>query len=289
MYNTNMPKLGQHFLRDAGALRRIASALEIEAGDSIVEIGPGHGELTRFLLPRAKEAGAELVLVEKDRRLAVSLLGSLGSEPVRIVHEDALRAIPGIAKKASALKLAGNLPYYLSGRLFRLLYALEPRPELSVFTLQKEVAERIAAKPPRMNRLAASVQFWAEPEILGNLPARSFLPPPKVDSAIIRLRRKREAAPVSPERFDRILGLLFRQPRKTVRNNIASGTDREKAEKMLGEAGISGDQRPQDLGMPEIFELARVYPTKDHDGAANPEDRGRSASSGTYGTFADDL
>ena len=205
MYNTNMPKLGQHFLRDAGALRRIASALEIEAGDSIVEIGPGHGELTRFLLPRAKEAGAELVLVEKDRRLA------------------------------------------------------------------------------------ASVQFWAEPEILGNLPARSFLPPPKVDSAIIRLRRKREAAPVSPERFDRILGLLFRQPRKTVRNNIASGTDREKAEKMLGEAGISGDQRPQDLGMPEIFELARVYPTKDQDGAANPEDRGRSASSGTYGTFADDL
>src|SRR3989344_4254862 len=161
-------KLCQHFLINQSAIKKMIKSLKLKSGETIVEIGPGKGALT---FPLIKECGAndcKIIAVERDPELAASLelLAVRNNLQIEIIKDDALKILSEITKtyklKPISYKLVGNIPYYITGKLLRILSELKNKPSLTVLTIQKEVAERIAAVPPKMNLLAAAVQFWAE-------------------------------------------------------------------------------------------------------------------------------
>ncbi len=272
-----MQKLGQHFLKNKPALKLIVKALELKPGETVIEIGPGHGELTEEI--RRESGGGRIIAIEKDERLAKELQKKReGEKNLEIVHGDALKFLKSFPAPFSLLptpfKLVGNIPYCITGHLLRTISELEQKPERCVFTIQKEVAERIVAKPPRMNRLAASVQFWAEPKILKILPAKDFIPPPKVDSAIVRFNTLYPIPNTpDPKKYYAAVRAIFAQPRKTILNNLSSvilitakNPDcrqeriprqvRDDIIKELEKIGVKPNARPQDLNMGDIIALA---------------------------------
>ncbi len=261
-----MRKLGQHFLKNERIVKRIIDAIEVSLNDRVIEIGPGHGELTFPLLKTCTAAGASLSVIEKDGRLAADLAEKLEGV-ADVTPGDALEAIGEILSRPEnrTVKLTGNLPYYITGHLLRIISEASRRPERCVFMVQREVAERICARPPRMNRLAASVQFWSDPEIVTAVPRGDFSPPPKVESAVISLKRKKTGAGDMEERYYRAIRTIFSQPRKTLGNNIAAELKRGGVSKEASTAKISllGDgilptQRPQDLSVEQISRIAEA-------------------------------
>jgi len=250
-------RLGQHFLKNKEKIRKIAGSLDLERGDFVVEIGPGHGELTEEL--RSKNHELRIIAIEKDSMLVQELREKFHSAAhgpkLEIIEGDALKILPELPIN---YKLVGNIPYYITGYLLRTIGELDSKPRLIVFTVQKEVAERICAEPPKMNLLAASVQFWAEPEIIGYIPKKDFSPQPKVDSAIIRLRIKNYESGIK-EGYYKLVKVLFKQPRKTILNNLADGLKIKKdyLAQRLGELGINPLDRPQNLNVEKISELAK--------------------------------
>lgn len=259
---STMRKLGQHFLKNKSALRLIAESLDLAAQDIIIEIGPGHGELTEFL---AAANVKKIIAIEKDGDLFESLKKKFrGDDRVDIVPGDALTMLPTVIQnykfKILNYKIAGNIPYYITGHLFRVVSELEHKPERCAFTIQKEVAERICSVPPRMNRLAASVQFWASAKIVKVLPPGDFSPPPKVSSAIIALETVRQDH-VEAGHYYAAVRALFAQPRKTLVNNIAKATGQKGgavAEKLSSIGMIPGD-RPQNLSVSDIVAIAKAF------------------------------
>jgi len=253
-----MRRLGQHFLKNQEILRKIASALEISETDIIVEIGPGHGELTRHILDQNPK---RLIAIEKDKNLAVKLADSLQKNNLEVILGDALKELPLLTRDLqSEYKLSGNIPYYISGYLFRTMESLEKKPALSVFTVQKEVAGRIAAEPPQMNLLAASVCFWAEPKIISFVSKKDFSPAPKVDSAVILLKTRLSESPIDRKNYYPFIKALFKQPRKTILNNLSAlETNKEKLKEKLEKQGVDPSLRGQDLSFEEILELSRVF------------------------------
>ncbi len=268
-----MEYLGQHFLRDEGVLQQITDSLKIESGDVIVEIGPGHGELTRHLL----EAGPKkIIAIERDKELAKDLefrIQNLGLKNIRIIEGDALKEVKDQISKIKdtnqkseiikGLKIVGNIPYYITGYLLRILGELEHKPELIVLTIQKEVAERVCAKPPKMNLLAASVQFWATPSLEAVINKKAFSPSPEVDGAVIKLVPKTVDKKVV-KRYYELIKIVFKQPRKTILNNLVSGTDlaKDRAVEKLIKVGISPNDRPQNLTVSKIKDLSDEFYVK---------------------------
>jgi 16S rRNA (adenine1518-N6/adenine1519-N6)-dimethyltransferase len=286
-----MQKLGQHFLKNDMVAKKIIAALELRAGDSVIEIGPGHGELTVPLAHACAAAGASLMAIEKDVRLADGLHKKIAEEKigVEIECDDALKILPkAIAKikkgdgAAPTLNLVGNLPYYITGKLLRIISELEPdlAPERCIFMLQREVAERMVAAPPAMNRLAASVQFWADAKIIAHVPRADFSPPPKIDSAVIELITKtasqnplatirtKPPALLSPTLYYEAVRVIFAQPRKTLLNNITAASiplkkiptntlKREIIER-FEKIEIDPMARPQDLSVEQIISIANA-------------------------------
>lgn len=260
-------KLGQHFLQDKRVLEAASEAAAIKPKDTVVEIGPGHGELTEYLLSAEPR---RLLLIEKDKRLAEALAEIL-AEPskkgtVKIIEGDALRIIPMLPVKEKLAdgeyKIVGNIPYYITGRLLREISELKNKPSLVILTIQKEVAERLTAKEPETNLLAASVRFWSEPKILRIVNAGAFKPAPKVDSALVLLKTKTEGGKIDSETYYRLLRRLFRQPRKTIFNNLSAGAGKEERDKIkttMEDLEISPSLRPQALSVEKIIELARVF------------------------------
>ncbi len=257
-------KLGQHFLKNEAAIKKIVAALDLQPGETIVEIGPGHGELTDCLL--ASPAG-KIIAIEKDSSLAENLRSQILDSRFQVITGDILKILPKIQDlKSKIYKLVGNIPYYITGFLFRIIGELENKPSLIVFTIQKEVAERIVAKPPRMNLLAASVQIWAEPEILMTLPPEDFDPPPKVTSAIIKLKTKNnELGIMNNGNYYKLIKIIFKQPRKTLFNNIRTSDvltlGEEEIKKRLEKIDLTGEERGQDLSIEKLVELSIVFPT----------------------------
>ena len=268
--------LGQHFLINKDKLREIVETLELKSGDAVIEIGPGHGELTDEL--RIKNNELRIIAIEKDKKLADSLKEKFsGNKNIKIIHADVLKILPSIIHNSSFIirgyKIVGNIPYYITGYLLRILGELENKPLLIVLTVQKEVAERICGAPPKMNLLAASVQFWAEPKIVDYISKRDFQPRPKVDSAIIKLTPKPSTLNVKP--YYRLIKILFKQPRKTILNNLLNAdlrgferrltqidrkVDRkEKIKEKLDKLGINPNARPQDLSIQQIKKLVLIY------------------------------
>lgn len=252
-------KLGQHFLKNADAIKKIINALELKEGDVLVEVGPGHGELTSELIKKP----IKLIAVEKDEKLAGVIRSRIQSgttAKLSIIVGDILKELPKLAEKIDDYKLVGNIPYYLTGFLLRTIGELKNKPNLVVFMIQKEVAERLAAKPPRMNLLAASVQYWAEPEILFTLPPKDFDPPPKVNSAVIRLKNiktQEHNNKLDEENYYKFIKILFKQPRKTILNNLVDGLkiNREETTKKLLVLGLNEKSRAGELTIEAIKDL----------------------------------
>ncbi len=255
-----MAKFGQHFLTNGQALKKIVSLLDLKKNDFVLEVGPGHGELTEKIM----ESGCSVTAIERDILLADTLREKfLGSEKIKIISGDALKIIPDEKiwnPEGRQWKFAGNIPYYITGKLLRTAGELAHKPDIFVITIQKEVAERLAAEPPKMNRLAASVQFWAEPDIALILPRSVFHPAPKVDSATVVLKPA-PARKVKSGDYYKMVRAIFAQPRKTILNNISDGLGipKKEVEAELGKIEIQPNLRPQNLSLEDIFKLVSVF------------------------------
>jgi 16S rRNA (adenine1518-N6/adenine1519-N6)-dimethyltransferase len=246
-------RFGQHFLRDRAVLRRIADALQLTGDETVVEIGPGRGALTDLLVQRARR----LVAIEIDRDLAAMLRGRYAADPrVEIVEADVLETDLG-AVAGGPCVLAGNVPYYISTPI--IFHALAPvRPLRAVYLVQREVADRVVAPPggKEYGALSVNVQGFARVEILFGVPPTAFQPPPKVDSAVIRLTPRSDPV-VPPERearFRAFVQAAFALRRKQMRRVLRSiaGIDATAADTLLAAAGIDPEARPETLS-PEAF------------------------------------
>lgn len=257
-------KLGQNFLKNKSKLEKIAVSLDIKEGDVVVEIGPGHGELTGEL--RIKNHELRIIAIEKDKKLAAELKRKFrGDKNMEVIEGDVLEILPFMVYDSSFMlhnyKIIGNIPYYITGYLLRVFEEIENKPELIVLTIQKEVAERIIAKPSKMNLLAASVQFWADAEILDYISKKDFDPVPEVDSAVIKLTTYNQQPTTEKKKnYYKFVKALFKQPRKTILNNLRLITDDQQLlTEKLKEAGVNPSDRPQNLSLKQIIELSEIF------------------------------
>jgi 16S rRNA (adenine1518-N6/adenine1519-N6)-dimethyltransferase len=249
-----MPRrLGQHFLRPA-SVRRLLETIAPGAGETFLEIGPGAGALT---LPLAAAAG-RVVAVELDAALAARLRARAPAN-VEIVQGDAL-AVDLAALVPAGARLVGNLPYYVSSPLLRRILALRGHAHDAHVMLQDEVARRVAAAPGSRDYGVLSVLagLWAEADVPLRFPPGAFIPPPKVDSALLRLRfRPRPLAEVgSVEAFERVVTAAFAQRRKTLENNLRVIYPNLKDHLRL--LNLSGSRRSETLSIVEFADLARA-------------------------------
>lgn len=264
-------KFGQHFLNDTNTLTTVADAADIGEHDIVIEIGPGHGELTSFLVERLlRFSHTHIFLLERDTVLIPALqtlfAPLITKGRLTIIAGDALYELPRLIEdknfKDRSYKLVGNIPYYISGALFRVIEELRAKPSLTVLTIQKEVAERVASLPPSMNLLAASVQLWADPAVIAIVPKTLFTPPPEVDSAVVKLTTH-TSQPTTKERanYYAFIKLLFKQPRKTIANNLKAIFAEKKLsehdiQKLFAAVHISANDRPQHMHINAIKQLA---------------------------------
>ena len=251
--------LGQNYLVDEASLQKITAAAGLGPSDTVLEIGPGLGSLTRHL---ARAAG-RVIAVELDRKLIPVLENVLaGFKNVELIQGDILELDLHTAIRVDGYRVVANLPYYITSAVIRHLLESAPPPARLVLTVQREVAERIVAAPPEMSLLALGVQFYCTARIVGRIPAGAFYPVPKVDSAVVRLDRRTEAAApgVTAEAFFHAARAGFSQPRKQLRNSLAAGlgVPPAQAEAWLIAAGIAPQRRAETLTLAEWGELARV-------------------------------
>ena len=243
-------RLGQHFLTDRHYLDRIVAEIDPRPGEAMVEIGPGPGALTE----RLAQAVRPLHVVEIDRELAEALRGRFAPEEV-VVHEgDALEfdfgALPG------DLRVVGNLPYNVSTPLLFHVAAFAPRIRDCVFMLQKEVVERMVALPGTADygRLTVMLQYRFDMALAFRVPPGAFTPPPKVDSAIVRMRPLGEGRRVARDEalFERIVAAAFSQRRKMLRSAVRALVDAQ----AFAKAGIDPQRRGETLSVTEFADLA---------------------------------
>jgi 16S rRNA (adenine1518-N6/adenine1519-N6)-dimethyltransferase len=258
---TPKKSLGQNFLFDPTILDRIVAAGEVTATDVVLEIGPGAGSLTRCLAETAKQ----VIAVELDDRLIPILQYTLADHPsAAVVHGDILASsletliLPNQKSeiKNQKFKVVANIPYYLTSAIIRHLLESKIKPSLIVLTVQREVAERLCAKPPEMSVLAVSVQVYGEPRIVGVIPASAFYPKPDVDSAIVRIDLFSDSPFADSDATDQFFSIVkagFSQKRKKLKNALASGLKMkmEEVEEMLNKAGIDSNRRAETLSVEE--------------------------------------
>ena len=285
-YNLDLKKsLGQNLLIDATHLAHIADAADLTPADTVLEIGPGLGALTRQLAQRA----GRVVAVELDQRLIPILREQFAAQPhVSFVHGDILEldpaqillGAPPVAEqarpssravqykamqyKAMQYKVVANLPYYITSAVLRHILESPTPPSLAVLLVQREVAQRMVAQPGEMSLLAVSVQFYASARIVRKVPAGAFLPRPKVDSSVVRLdiRPLPAMADVAPDCFFRVVRAGFGQRRKQLRNSLSAGLacSKEQVDLWLNAAGVDPRRRAETLSLTEWGRLARfVY------------------------------
>ena len=270
-YTTKNPKniipkksLGQNLLVNQGVLNKIIVAAEIKKDDIILEVGPGTGNLTKKLASAAKE----VIAVEKDGRLIDQLKTKFSENGnVKIIEGDILEFNPeAYSLKSGEYKIVANIPYYITSHFLRIIFESAgwrmAQPKLIVLMIQKEVAQRIMAKPPHMNLLALSVQFYAEPKIISSVSRGSFQPMPKVDSAIIKLetRDTRHETREKQEKLFEIIRAGFSEKRKQLIGNLAKnfGATKEKIKNILSSAGIKENARAENLSLEEWQKLAKL-------------------------------
>jgi 16S rRNA (adenine1518-N6/adenine1519-N6)-dimethyltransferase len=247
-------KWGQNFLRNRGAVEKIVAAVEPAPGEPIVEIGPGEGVLTAKLI----ELGNPVLAIEIDPQLAARLLAQFG-ERLELVHGDALEApLPDRPYRA-----VGNLPYNVGTPILRRVIA-DPHFRRAVFMLQKEVAERVTAKPgdEQYGYLTLYVQMFASARTLMTLDPKSFYPPPKVRSAVVVLDPRPAPYVTHPDALLDLISISFRMRRKKLVNNLTGWRNFERAAVLeaMERAGVDPDARAETLGLAEFDALYSALP-----------------------------
>lgn len=233
-------------------MQRIADAAGISVEDTVIEVGPGRGALTDELAKRA----SQLIAVEVDPALAESLAEKRrGDANVAVVEGDVLEmTVEEMLNRGGGglpYVVVGNLPYFIGSAIVRKFLQSPIKPERLIVMLQAEVAERIAAPPGKMSYLSVEMQVMAETKLLFRIPARAFRPPPKVQSAVVRLdvRDSPDVEVDDMAAYLRVVAAGFAAPRKRLRNSLAVGLRIEapEAAAILADAAVDGDQRPQML------------------------------------------
>ena len=257
-------KFGQNFLDSLEIVLKILSIAGIGKTDIVLEVGPGRGALTFEIAKRAKKVFA----VEKDRNLASQLHGDMEKSRIKnceIIEGDIRDIHPSIDfLGAERYILLGNIPYYITARLFRKFLEEEPmQPEKIIFMVQREIAERIVSCEPDHTLLSVSIRAYGVPAIELFVPRTTFSPPPRVDSSVISvslISRKRFATHgVSEKDFFRVLRAGFSHPRKVIISNIAEALSLEKKSisNLFQEIGIQEKARPSELSIEQWFFVAK--------------------------------
>ena len=259
--------MGQNFLIDRGALKKIVEAGELTRDDIIVEVGPGFGVLTFELAEKVKK----VIAVEKDKTLAKILKERLLENKISnvlviegdILKMDISELIGNYSLQTTHYKLIGNIPYYITAPLIRKFLESGQKPSIMVLMVQKEVAQRICAKPVQnqMSLLAISVRFYAEPEIIAYVSKKSFRPSPKVDSAIIKIavKKPKDLPKIDSELFFKIVKAGFAGKRKQLINTLSRGLDKtkERVKDVLEQAMIQPERRAESLSLEEWVALVK--------------------------------
>jgi 16S rRNA (adenine1518-N6/adenine1519-N6)-dimethyltransferase len=251
--------LGQNFLQDNLALQEIIHAAHILPSDHILEIGPGLGNLTRYLALTAHSVTA----VELDKNLFPALETVIAPyKNVRLVQGDILKLNPAELIDSPDYLVVANIPYYITSAVLRHLLESGGHPRRLVLTIQEEVARRICASPGKMSLLALSVQVYGTPAVMAYIPAEAFFPAPKVDSSVLCVEILPEPR-ISSDLLDKFFTLIkagFSQKRKTLRNSLSGGLGiaPNEAERILAAAGINFMRRAETLSLDEWGRLCSV-------------------------------
>ena len=251
--------LGQNFLQDPFALEKIVAAAEVQPTDTVLEVGPGLGSLTRYLAASAKE----VIAVELDEKLLAPLEAVVAPYPnIRVIHGDILKLSPAELIDADDYLVVANIPYYITSAIIRHLLEGPRRPRRIILTIQKEVAERICAQPGDLSLLALSVQIYGKPRVAARIPAEAFFPAPKVDSAILSIEIYSQPL-IRTEVLDTFFKLIkagFGQKRKTLRNSLSAGLHIAPvtAEELLVKVNIDPKRRAETLSIEEWERLCEA-------------------------------
>jgi len=255
-----LKSLGQNFLVDERAFDQIMRAAGLSSNEVVLEIGPGIGNLTL----RLGENAQKVIAIEKDKKMCEILKKVLENQNVKnikVINQDALK-LDFSQYTQKPYKLVANLPYYITSPVIRKFLELKKPPESMILMVQKEVAQRICAKPPKISLLAVSVQFYAKPKIISYISKKSFWPRPKVDSAIIKIiPLKVSWSQKYTEKFFKIVKAGFSHPRKQLINNLSKGLNLEKQriEKWLLKNEIQPSQRAETLSIKHWQKLTKTY------------------------------
>ncbi len=261
-------RLGQHFLANDHVVECILSAAEVNCGDIVVEVGPGLGVLTRALAKRV----AKVIAVELDSKLVRMLRSGLSSfSNIKIIHADILKIVPRqlleddliTSELTGSYKVVANLPYYITSPVLRHFLEASLKPSMMVVMVQKEVGEAIAATSGKMSLLSVRTQFYSNPTIVTYVPAKSFYPPPKVDSLVLRL----DVYPKPPIEVSDIDGFFdivlqgFSSRRKQLRNSLAQalGMSPNQVALLLEKSGIEAKRRAETLSLEEWNRLWKTF------------------------------
>ncbi len=269
---TRKPKLGQHFLVDDSAARRIVDALGDTSQSTVLEIGPGRGVLTSLLAKRTRR----LIAIELDRVLAAQLRMKFALYPnVEIIEGDVLAidfgtlfgpkpgsSRPGLVHTPEPVRVVGNLPYYITSDILLHLFSFNQLLDTLVIMVQKEVADRLSAAPGSRDYglLSATAQLYAKVEKLFTFPPGAFSPPPKVHSSVVRLTMspKLDSLGVPEEEFIKFLKLSFGQKRKTLWNNLKLQYGEKSLRAALQEAGVKPAVRAEALPLEKKAAIFRA-------------------------------
>ena len=254
-------KLGQNFLIKRGIVDEIVHAAELTPGEPVLEVGPGIGTLTQGLA----QSGADVTAIELDRRLLEVLDTTLASyDNVRIVHGDVLKLDVLTIMNHKSFKVVANLPYYITTPIIMSLLESKLPIERLVVMVQKEVALRMVAKPGTKDygALSVAVQYYTEPDIVLDVPPKSFLPAPAVTSSVIRcvLRDKPPVDVIDEKLFFRVVKAGFAQRRKTFANTMkTTGLSKDRIEELLAKANIDGQRRGETFTLQEFADVANAW------------------------------
>lgn len=264
----NNKSLGQHWLRDREILDAIAFSAEIEDGDFVLEIGPGLGTLTSSLLKFAGKNG-RVLSIEFDENLAKKLPAQFPGKNLEIINADFLDF--DLSELPKNYKVAANVPYYITSKIVEKLLTSENKPSVASLLVQKEVAERMAAKAGELSILAIASQIYAEVSLDILVPRDFFTPPPKVDSQVVVLKSRehnlieifnsKNNCEVSEREFFRIIKAGFAAKRKKIAKSLSANLaiSKEQTAEILEKCEISPDLRAQDLNIEEWLKISKVF------------------------------
>ena len=249
--------LGQHWLSDSESLSAIVKMADLKKEDRVIEIGPGTGHLTKLLANKAKE----VVAVELDQDL-VDQLEKLNIANLKVINQDILTFN---FSQFDNYKIVANIPYYLTGKIIRLISELKNRPQVVVLLVQKEIADRLSAKPGDLSVLGLTAQYYWQIEKGLIVKSEKFDPPPKVDSQIVKLIPvDHQESPEQLQALFRLIKIGFSAKRKTILNNLSSGyrITKEQTKTILASASIEPSTRAQNLSLTDWQRLADLISKK---------------------------